>query len=117
MERPLLVYTTFPDLASALNIGEALVRERLIACINVLPGMQSVYSWNGAVERGTEVAALLKSREGLADALAAALKARHPYDTPIILHLPVAGADADTAAWIQAETQPGGLAESPPHIA
>ncbi|WP_457107048.1 divalent-cation tolerance protein CutA [Methylobacterium sp. P5_C11] len=117
MERPLLVYTTFPDLASALNIGEALVRERLIACINVLPGMQSVYSWNGAVERGTEVAALLKSREGLADALAAALKARHPYDTPIILHLPVAGADADTAAWIQAETQPGGTAGSPPHTA
>ena len=68
MERPLLVYTTFPDVASALNIGEALVRERLIACINVLPGMRSVYSWKGAVERGEEVAAILKSREGLADA-------------------------------------------------
>ncbi|MBL7405780.1 divalent-cation tolerance protein CutA, partial [Escherichia coli] len=54
MERPLLVYTTFPDLASAMNIGEALVRERLIACINVFPGMQSVYSWKGAVERGAE---------------------------------------------------------------
>ena len=50
MERPLLVYTTFPDAASALSIGEALVRERLIACINVLPGMRSVYSWKGAVE-------------------------------------------------------------------
>ncbi|KAA0125263.1 divalent-cation tolerance protein CutA [Methylobacterium sp. P1-11] len=107
MERPLLVYTTFPDLASALNIGEALVREHLIACINVLPGMQSVYSWKGAVERGVEVAAILKSREGLADALAAALKARHPYETPIILHLPVVDADSDTAAWILAETQPG----------
>lgn len=106
MERPLLVYTTFPDAASALNIGEALVRERLIACINVLPGMLSVYSWKGAVERGEEVAAILKSREGLAAVLSAALKARHPYETPIILHLPVAGADADTAAWILAETQP-----------
>ena len=106
MERPLLVYTTFPDAASALNIGEALVRERLIACINVLPGMLSVYSWKGAVERGEEVAAILKSREGLAAVLSAALKARHPYETPIILHLLVAGADADTAAWILAETQP-----------
>ena len=73
MERPLLVYTTFPDLASALNIGEALVRARLIACINVLPGMQSVYSWKGAVERGEEVAAILKSREGLG---------RRPGDRP-----------------------------------
>jgi periplasmic divalent cation tolerance protein len=107
MERPLLVYTTFPDAASALNIGEALVRERLIACINVLPGMRSVYSWKGAVEHGEEVAALLKTRVGLADALSAALKARHPYDTPVILHLPVSGADADTAAWILAETGAG----------
>ncbi len=104
MERPLLVYTTFPDAASALDIGEALVRARLIACINVLPGMRSVYSWKGVVERGEEVAAILKSREGLADALSAALKARHPYATPIILHLPVTGADAETAAWILAET-------------
>jgi periplasmic divalent cation tolerance protein len=104
MERPLLVYTTFPDAASAVNIGEALVRERLIACINVLPGMLSVYSWKGSVERSEEVAALLKTRAGLAGALSAALKARHPYDTPIILHLPVVGSDPDTAAWILAET-------------
>ena len=110
MERPLLVYTTFPDAASALEIGEALVREKLIACINVLPGMRSVYAWKGAVERADEVVAILKSREGLAEALSAVLKARHPYATPIILHLPVDGVDADTAAWILRETgaTPGG---------
>lgn len=104
MERPLLVYTTFPDGETALAVGEALVRERLAACVNVLPGMQSVYAWKGAVERGSEVVAILKSREGLAEPLAAALKARHPYETPIILHLPVSRADPDTAAWIMAET-------------
>ena len=103
MERPLLVYTTFPDAPTALAIGEALVRARLAACINVLPGMQSVYAWKGAVERGEEVVAIIKSREGLAEALAAALKERHPYETPIILHLPVADADPDTAAWIREE--------------
>lgn len=104
MERPLLVYTTFADAETALAVGEALVRERLAACVNVLPGMASVYAWKGAVERGQEVVAILKTREGLADALGAALKARHPYETPIILHLPVSGADPDTAAWIVAET-------------
>ena len=104
MERPLLVYTTFPDAETALAIGEALVRDRLAACVNVLPGMRSVYAWKGAIERGEEVVAILKTREGLADALAAALKARHPYETPIVLHLPVAGADAGTAAWIFGET-------------
>ena len=106
MERPLLVYTTFPDVTVALDIGEALVRARLAACVNVVPGMQSVYAWKGAIERGTEAVAILKSREGLADALAAELKRRHPYETPIILHLPVADADPDTAAWIRAETAP-----------
>lgn len=104
MEHPLLVYTTFPDAQTALTIGEALVREKLAACVNVLPGMASVYAWKGAIEHGQEAVAILKSREGLAEALSAALKARHPYETPIILHLPVAGADADTAAWILAET-------------
>ncbi|GLS46866.1 divalent-cation tolerance protein CutA [Methylobacterium brachythecii] len=104
MERPLLVYTTLPDTQTALAIGEALVRERLAACVNVLPGMESVYAWKGAIERGHEVVAILKTREGLAEPLSAALKARHPYETPIILHLPVSGADPDTAAWILAET-------------
>ncbi len=104
MERPLLVYTTFPDARIALEIGEALVREKLAACVNVLPGMRSVYAWKGAVERAEEVVAIVKSREGLTERLSAALKERHPYETPIILHLPVAGADADTAAWILAET-------------
>lgn len=104
MEPPLLVYTTFPDTATALAVGEDLVRLRLAACVNVLPGMQSVYAWKGAVERGSEVVAILKTRAGLGAALAEALKHRHPYETPIILHLPVAGADPDTAAWIAAET-------------
>ena len=104
MERPLLVYTTFASADDALAIGDALVRLRLAACVNVLPGMLSVYAWKGVVDRADEVVALIKSREGLADALTAALKERHPYETPIILHLPVAGADADTTAWILAET-------------
>ena len=110
MERPLLVYTTFPDAPTALAVGEALVRARLAACVNVLPGMRSVYAWKGAVERGEESVAIFKSRESLWPALAAALRERHPYETPIILELPVARADPDTAAWIVAET--GGAADS-----
>ncbi|KAB1074221.1 divalent-cation tolerance protein CutA [Methylobacterium planeticum] len=104
MERPFLVYTTFPDAETALAVGEALVRARLAACVNVIPGMRSVYAWKGAVEQGSEVVAIVKSREGLAEAVSAELKARHPYETPILLHLAVAGADPDTAAWILAET-------------
>ncbi|MBX9933914.1 MAG: divalent-cation tolerance protein CutA [Methylobacterium sp.] len=111
MERPLLVYTTFPDRETALVVGEELVRARLAACVNVLHAMSSVYAWKGAVERGEEVAAIVKTRESLGPALAAALKARHPYETPIILHLPVVEADPDTMAWIVAET---GKSHAPP---
>ncbi|KQP50454.1 dihydroorotate dehydrogenase [Methylobacterium sp. Leaf399] len=112
MERPLLVYTTFPDAGTALAIGEELVRARLAACVNVLPGMTSVYAWKGTVERGNEVVTILKTRESLGPALAAALKARHPYETPIVLHLPVLEADPDTMAWIVAET--GDEPQAPP---
>jgi periplasmic divalent cation tolerance protein len=104
MERPLLVYTTFPDADTALTIGEGLVRERLIACINVLPGMRSVYAWKGAIEQGQEVVAILKTRTGLSDDVRATLKARHPYETPIILFLEPTGGDEDTLAWLLRET-------------
>src|SRR3954452_20268753 len=107
MERAVLVYTTFPDEATALAIGEALVTEKLAACVNLIPGMKSVYAWKGAVERGEEVVGLVKTREGLAEAVRAAMKARHPYETPIVLVLPVSEADPDTLAWIGAETRAG----------
>ncbi len=104
MERELLVYTTFPDAETALSVGEALVRERLAACVNVLPGMRSVYAWKGAVERGEEAVALVKSRTGLRERLGAALKERHPYETPILFFIEPEGADPDTLAWIVGET-------------
>jgi periplasmic divalent cation tolerance protein len=104
MEEMLLVYTTFPDEETGLAIGESLVRDRLAACVNVIPGMRSVYAWKGAVERGSEAVGIVKTRSSLADDVAAALKARHPYETPIIVFLPAGGGDADTRAWILAET-------------
>ncbi|MGO4573944.1 divalent-cation tolerance protein CutA [Microvirga sp. 2TAF3] len=104
MEHPLLVYTTFPDVDTALSVGEALVRDKVIACINVLPGIQSLYSWNSSIERGQEAVAILKTRTGLRDEVQGALKARHPYKTPIILFIEPAGADSDTLAWLVSET-------------
>jgi periplasmic divalent cation tolerance protein len=104
MEHPVLVYTTFPDEATALAIAEGLVAEKLAACVNVVPGMKSVYAWRGAVERADEVVGIIKTRAGLAEAVGAALRARHPYETPIVLFLEVAGGDAGTIAWLLGET-------------
>ena len=104
MDGPLLVYTTFPDADTALAIGEELVREGLVACVNVLPGMRSVYAWQGTIERAEEAVGILKTRTGLRDAVEAALKSRHPYETPIVLFIEPAGADAGTLAWLNAAT-------------
>jgi periplasmic divalent cation tolerance protein len=104
MDRPLLVYTTFPDVDTALSIGESLVRDGLIACINVLPGMRSVYAWKGAVERAEEAVGVLKTRKGLQDKVHQALKDRHPYETPVILFIEPSEADAATLDWLIGET-------------
>ncbi|HLM40608.1 MAG TPA: divalent-cation tolerance protein CutA [Microvirga sp.] len=107
MDSPLLVYTTFPDGDVALSIGEGLVRDGLIACMNVLPGMRSVYAWKGAVEQGQEAAAILKTRKGLQDRVHQALKERHPYETLVILFIEPSGADAATLDWLLGETAGG----------
>jgi periplasmic divalent cation tolerance protein len=104
MDRPLLVYTTFPDVDTALSIGEDLVRDQLIACINVLPGMVSVYAWKGSIERGQEAVGILKTRKGLKDRVQQALKDRHPYETPVILIIEPSAADEATLAWLVGET-------------
>jgi periplasmic divalent cation tolerance protein len=105
MARPLLVYTTFPDEDTALSVGESLVVDKLVACVNVIPGMRSVYAWKGAVERGREVIAILKTRQDLQEAVRSALKARHPYETPIVLYIEPVGGDPETLAWLFAETR------------
>ena len=104
MDRPLLVYTTFPDVDIALSLGEGLVRDQLIACINVLPGMRSVYAWKGSIEQGQEAVAILKTRKGLQDQVHRALKERHPYETPVVLFIEPTGGDAATLEWLVGET-------------
>lgn len=106
MDRLVVLYTTFPDESVAAEIARALVEARLAACVNILPGMRSVYAWRGAVEGAEEVSALIKTREALVEAAAGMLRARHPYDTPIVLTWPVQG-DAATTAWLLSETGPG----------
>ena len=88
-------------------IGEGLVREGLIACINVLPGMRSVYAWKGTVEQGQEAVGILKTRKALQGRVHQALKERHPYDTPVILFIEPTGADAATLDWLVGETAGG----------
>src|ERR1700678_4567661 len=105
MERAVLVYTTYPSIVEAEGAGRSLVERRLCACVNILPGMISLYWWQGAVERGEEVVMIIKTRASLAEAVRAAVKQTHSYDTPAILVLPPESVDPDYHAWIVAETE------------
>ncbi|QIB32404.1 divalent-cation tolerance protein CutA [Ancylobacter pratisalsi] len=100
----IMVYTTWPSAVEAEAAGRAIVADGLAACVNIMPGMVSIYRWHGEIERAAEVVMILKTREDLADAVAQAVRARHSYDTPAILFLPVLGGDPDYLDWIAEET-------------
>ena len=99
-----LIYMTAADSDEAFRISEALVAEKLIACANILGAMQSVYRWEGAVQRSEEVAVLLKTREKLVDQVLARAAALHSYDCPCLIVLNVTGGHAPFLDWIQTET-------------
>ena len=105
MERAVFVYTTYPSIVEAEQAGRALVERRLCACVNILPGMISLYWWQGKIDRGEEVVMIIKTRASLAELVRAAVKQMHSYSTPAILVLPVESVDPDYHAWIVAETE------------
>jgi len=109
MERAVFVYTTYPSIVEAERAGQALVRRRLAACVNILPGMVSFYWWQGKIDRGDEVVMIIKTRASLADPVRAAVKEMHSYTTPAILVLPIESVDPDYHAWIVAEAKGEGV--------
>jgi periplasmic divalent cation tolerance protein len=105
------VYITTRDEAEAARIGEALVRERLAACANVIGPIRSFYWWEGAVQDEREAVLVLKSRRELIDSLVARVKALHSYSCPCVVALEIAEGDPDFLRWIGEETRPAASAE------
>lgn len=101
---PVLIYATFPTVEAADEIGGALVDAGLAACVNIIPGVTSIYLWQGERHRDSECAMLIKTRTSLADRVIAEVKRRHVYTNPALLVLPTSGGSADFCAWIDAQT-------------
>lgn len=83
----LVVLSTFPDLEKARQIGTLLVESQLAACVNLCPGIESIYRWQGTVETAGEVLALFKTTVAAYPALAERLRVLHPYAVPEIVAL------------------------------
>ncbi|MDX2157120.1 MAG: divalent-cation tolerance protein CutA [Hyphomicrobiaceae bacterium] len=99
-----LVYATYPTAAEAERIGAELVGMELAACVNIVPGMRSIYRWQGAVHRDDEVLGIVKTRATLAARVIGVVRVLHPYVNPAVVVLPVVGGSADFLGWIAAET-------------
>jgi len=103
-----VVLCTFPDEEKARQIGAVLVERQVAACVNVLPGLRSIYRWEGRVHDEAEVLAVIKTTRGAYPRLEAEILERHPYDTPEVLALPVeAGAEA-YLKWVGEGVDDGG---------
>lgn len=100
----IVVLTNMPDRAAALELAEMLVERRLAACVNVLGQADSVYRWQGKIERAREVPVLIKTRSSLYPELQAAIAAAHPYELPEIIAVPVVLGLTAYLDWVSAET-------------
>jgi periplasmic divalent cation tolerance protein len=99
-----LVYSTFPSTEAAEAAGANLVDRGLAACVNIIPGMTSIYVWQGKRHRDAEAVMIIKTRKSLAEAVIRETRALHPYTNPALLMLAVTGGSADFIRWIGEQT-------------
>jgi periplasmic divalent cation tolerance protein len=109
-QKMVVVLVTCPSRASAGRLARRLVSRRLAACANILPGVTSLFWWEGRVDRCRETLLLLKTTAAGFDRLRRAVLALHPYDVPEIIALPVGGAHAPYRRWVASSVSPASRA-------
>lgn len=95
-----VVLSTVPDDERGAALARTLVEEELAACVNLVPGVRSIYRWDGAVTDDREQLAVVKTRRDRVDALVARLVALHPYEVPEAVVVPVEGGHPPYLAWV-----------------
>jgi len=100
----LVVLCTCPDEATATGIATALLAAELAACVNSVAGIRSMYRWEGQFRDDTEVLLVIKTSAARYGALETLVRARHPYELPEIIALPVVAGARDYLDWIRQTT-------------
>lgn len=96
-----ILYVTVPSMDCGRNISRVLLAEGLVACTNLLPGMESHYHWQGRIESAQEVVLILKTTTEQVDRAMARVQSLHPYDTPCILVLNIEKGHEVYVKWLQ----------------
>jgi periplasmic divalent cation tolerance protein len=102
-----VILITAPDGEVTASIGRTLVEERLVACVNVVPGLTSIYRWKGELQVDTEVLMLAKARRADVGAIAARVAELHPYEVPEVVATEIVAGLGAYLDWVQDETEPG----------
>ena len=100
MSEAIVVFCTCPDEETAVRLAKGLLESRTAACVNVLPGIRSIFRWQGALSEETEVMMVIKSLASCFDELESWLLEHHSYDVPEIVAIPAYRVTADYLAWI-----------------
>ena len=101
MQNLLLVYCTCPDRTKAQELANGLVRDRLAACVSIGAPVTSVYAWQGEIQNEQEVPLLIKTSSDRYQELEVAILARHPYELPEIIAVPIQQGLPDYLKWVQ----------------
>lgn len=100
-----LVLSTCPDAKCAQTIAHALVERRYAACVNIVPGVQSVYRWKGVVESSDELLLIIKSSTDRYTDIENLIRELHPYELPEVIAVPIDTGLAGFLSWIGAESK------------
>ncbi len=95
-----MLLITFPDADVARELSGSLVEEGLVACVNLVGGVESIYRWDGALQRDSEVLGIAKVRRDRIEEVSRVVIERHPYDVPEVIALPVAGGNPAYLEWV-----------------
>ena len=95
-----LVLCTCPDQPSATSIAQTLINEQLAACVNIVPGIMSVYRWQGKIEKSSELLLLIKTKQTALPRIETTIIDRHPYELPEIISIPISNGLTDYLSWI-----------------
>jgi len=101
-----IVFVTAPEIKSARLLASAALQSRLVACANLLPKIESLYWWQGKIESAAEVLIVFKTTKAKLKALEKLIVAKHPYDTPEFLVLPIMAGNKRYLDWVSQNVKP-----------
>jgi periplasmic divalent cation tolerance protein len=113
MTDKILVFSTCGSVEEARRVARGLVESRAAACVNIVPGVQSIYHWQGAVEESSEWLLVVKSSRANFERLKSELRKIHSYQVPEIVAVAIVDGAEDYLEWLERETQATGSAETP----